>query len=456
MKKISVVLLLTVISIFGWHCAYDPVTMPETTDSSQVFKPGEEKYISLNPTWNGDTRDFDQPRDIYISIDDYIFVADSGNKRIVVLNKTGRPIQTDNFGNDFSILDSIPSARSESKIAPVALTLDSKLNLFVLDRSKYIYCWNQFINNIHNRYTGQDSIAAEIIYENTTIGDRKQVTPADFAQSKVLEQNGYRIDEVLWKYRPQLIDSILAPHVFYQEDRLGDAAFVGIAAAPFGNNSIYVTDQLNQRITRIDLVRSQYLKLKDGTTLWQHKGVFVSNIANAGTGAGTVNNPAGIVVDQEGNLLYTQSGKNFGVHKIRQISAEYQSWTSVFALGENEIMDLDRFTSPADVAIDDQGNIFVLNTGRNEIQQFNDRGQFIRKAGLREVQVDTTVIDTLISSGDTTFTETDTIMTKYYHDMLNNPQSISIDDGVIYVVNTGNNEIIRFKLSTDIDIELPE
>jgi len=454
MKNFLLSILVTSLFIYGWQCAYEPVTMPQATDSNQVFTPGEEKYIPLNPTWNGGILNFQHPKDLFISIDDYIFVADSGNKRVAVLNKTGQRIEADNFGNDFSMLDSIPSGQDGLKIAPVGITVDSKLNLFILDQSKYIYCWNQFINNVHNRYSGQDSVAREIIYKNPTTGEQETLT--DFSQSRELEQLGYQIDEVHWEYQPLIMDSILSPHIFYQEERLDEAAFVGVAAAPFGNHSIYVTDQLNQRIARIDLMRSQYLKLRDGTTLWQHKGVFVSNIANAGTGAGTVNDPTGIIVDQEGNVLYTQTGENFGLHKIKQISAQYHSWISVFILGENEIMDLERFTSPADVAIDDEGNIFVLNTGENEVQQFNSNGKFIRKAGLREVQIDTTITDTLISSGDTTFAARDTIITKYYHDLLDNPQSIFIDDGVIYVVNTGQDEIIRFKLSTDIDIELPE
>jgi len=39
---------------------------------------------------------------------------------------------------------------------------------------------------------------------------------------------------------------------------------------------------------------------------------------------------------------------------------------------------------------------------------------------------------------------------------LNHPEGIFVDDEVVYVVDSGSNQILRFKLSSEVDIEIPE
>jgi len=437
-------------------CDYNAIPLPEFPDSlSTVFNPGRVKYIPINPAWRGSPWNFHHPIDIYISIDDYIFLADSGNARVLVLNKTGNIITKDDNGNDFTALTNISDVDNASgKISPVGIAVDSKLNIFIVDKSDNIYLWNQYINNV-----GVDSVASAIIYVNPANGNTKTIT--DFSESYTLEDSGYTIDHAVFQYNPDKIDSILSPHVFYDDLSNGGSQFISAAAAPFGVEQIYVADKGDrQRIAVIKMERSEYLKLKDGTTIWQHKGAFLGNAATDGTGAGTVNDPRGMCVDEEGNIYYTQLGVNFGFHKIKELPG-FNNWTSAFMLGEHEIMNLEQFIEPFDVSVDNNGNIFVLNSGVNEIQEFGSRGEFIRKAGLREVQIDTTVIDTVITEIDTTLYDTtnisrDTVITRYYNDLLNHPEGIFVDDGVIYVVDSGNNQILRFKLSSEVDVEVPE
>jgi hypothetical protein len=280
------------------------------------------------------------------------------------------------------------------------------------------------------------------------------VTITDFSESYELEETGYIIDKVTYEYNEAKTDSILGVREFYTDDdeKTPQSQFIAVAAAPSNENAVYLTDQGEEVILKVNMVRSAYLKLADGTTLWQHRGERGNSIATAGTGAGTVNDPTGIFTDPSGSIFYTQTGINFGFHKISQYDAENELWASMFTLGQNEILDLDRFHNPQDVAVDDDGNIFVLNTGDNEVQVFDNGGSFIRKAGLRSVQIDTTVHDTI----DNEIVPRDTIMTKYYNDVMNDPRGIFVDDGVIYIVNTGDKNILRFKLSSDLDVEIEE
>ncbi len=439
MKKTVITILAVLTYLVLTTCEYDRLTMPDSNDTSKIFNTGEINYIQMNPVWN----DFYTPIDIFISLDDYIFVADSGNQRVVVMDKTGNTVMSDNSNNNFADLYHL-------SIHPVGLCVDSKLNLFITDKSKSIYTWNQFTNNSSNAGEGNDSIAVAIEYRNPDT--EELVTITDWQESYALEEEGYIINEVDYTFDQVKIDSILGVHEFYSDDLHPESEYISIAAAPSRENAIYVTDDGEQNIQKINLIRSAYLKLSDGTTVWQHKGVRSKNIATPGTGAGTVNDPKGIFTDPSGSVYYTQTGINFGFHKISKVDEEEELWASMFTLGQNEILELDRFDDPEDVAVDDDGNIFVLNTDANEVQVFDAGGSFIRKAGLRSVQVDTTVQDTI----DSQIVERDTIMTKYYNDILDHPRGIFVDNGVIYVVNSGDNSIIRFKLSSDIDVDLDD
>jgi len=441
MKKIIFTIITVLTYLLITSCEYNRIAMPNSEDTTKIFNTGEIKYIQMNPVWE----DFNHPLDLFISLDDYIFVADSGNQQIKVLEKTGDMVTGDESGNDFEALYNL-------NFQPVGICVDSKLNLFITDRSNKVYLWNQFTNNCSNRGDGKDSIATAIRFRNPST--EEMVTITDFSESYELEETGYIIDKVTYEYNEAKTDSILGVREFYTDDdeKTPQSQFIAVAAAPSNENAVYLTDQGEEVILKVNMVRSAYLKLADGTTLWQHRGERGNSIATAGTGAGTVNDPTGIFTDPSGSIFYTQTGINFGFHKISQYDAENELWASMFTLGQNEILDLDRFHNPQDVAVDDDGNIFVLNTGDNEVQVFDNGGSFIRKAGLRSVQIDTTVHDTI----DNEIVPRDTIMTKYYNDVMNDPRGIFVDDGVIYIVNTGDKNILRFKLSSDLDVEIEE
>ena len=443
MKKLQYFILFILIYLFVINCEYTPISMPNSNDSTKLFSTGEIKYIAMNPSWDN----FSKPLDIFISIDDYIFIADSGKNQITVLNKTGDIILKDQSGNDFSALSNL------NNISPIGLCVDSKLNVFFVDRSNTVYVWNQFINNCSNN-EGNDSIAVAITYRNPETSDEIRIT--NFLDSYALDYTGYIIVNVEYEYNQAKMDSILGVHVFYKDYDKTSSEFVSIAASPLGSDNFYITDNYHQNIQNISFARSSYIKLADGTTLWQHQGYLNGLVATAGTGAGTINDPKGICTDDGGNIYYTQTGVNFGLHKISKSSDISLEWNSAFTLGKNPIMDLNRFNAPCDVAVDNNGNIFVLNSGDNEVQEFDNNGNFVRKAGLREAQFEITVIDTITTESGIEYIPRDTIITEYYNDILNKPKGIFVDDGVIYIVDTGNKNIKRFKLSSDLDIEIPE
>ncbi len=454
MKKIILIIAITILMITA-GCDYNPITLPEQDQSAGIgISSGEIKYLQLNPVWSmANGVELNDPRDIFISLDDYIYVADYGNDRVIVMNKSGESVESDGFGNNFSALAEISKYGVPGEIiSPRSVAVDAKLNVFITDSSNVIYCWNQYHNSIRNLSdSSDDSIATSVTYYNPATGEEVEIT--DFSYSYFLEAQGYNIIRVNYRFDSAFVDSILAPHPFYIDNsNENPSIFKSVAAAPSEQNAIYATDENNQRIIQIRMRRTGYIKFSNGVTLWLHSGQFERNVASSGLGAGTVNQPTGIFSDDGNNIFYTQTGLEFGFHKIKYVSGDIDLWMSAFTLHANEILDLGRFENAQDVTVEN-GNIFVLNSGENELQEFDFKGKFIRKAGLREVKVDTTVIDTNIVNEEFVYTERDTIISLYYNDLLDNPKGVDVDDGVIYILNSGKNEIIRFGLSDDIDID---
>jgi DNA-binding beta-propeller fold protein YncE len=178
--------------------------------------------------------------------------------------------------------------------------------------------------------------------------------------------------------------------------------------------------------------------------------VFAHTVTDQGTGAGTVDDPTGIDVDYNGNIYYSQTGEYFKIHKIRKVSGS-NNYPSVFDNGMNEIMDLYRFSSPTDVAVDNNQFVYVANTEAQEVQVFDSNGEFFLKAGIETFIVDTTM--QVIHGPDTVVV--DTFITIEEKGFLVEPSAITVDDrGIVYICDTITGRILRYRLSNQLDEDL--
>ena len=219
---------------------------------------------------------------------------------------------------------------------------------------------------------------------------------------------------------------------------------------------------------RIDFERTHLLKLTTGDSVWVHRGVFGHTAVGSGSGAGTIDQPTGMDVDDDGNIYYAQLGESFAVHKVRQVSAgAWMIYPSVFQPGANEIMDLwdttlvvnqvsvdtflTRFNTPYDVSSDQNQYVYIANTGAREVQVYNASGEFFLKAGVETITVDTTIW--VISGNDST--SIDTFFVKEFHDDLISPRALTVDNrGMIYVCDPEQSSIFRYQLSNQLDEDL--
>ncbi len=440
-------------------------TGPKDVGSS--LSAGDTVFTRLKPDWPLDNRVLQDPRDIVINRDGYIFVAEAGANRVTVFNKSGTVIESeDAFGNKhFDELANIPTYPNQSGIVkPVGVAIDSRMNLFIVDSSNTVYVWNQFINNV-----GVDSVATGFVLADTSNGQTITVSADDYWRSNYRQ---YTIQRSIWSADPARIDSVTKPRMFFTtqlpemlQENYGSqpqaSSFSAVATyepqnllSPDREGSIYLTDaSFYSRIIRVDYRKYRLVKLGTGNTFWLYRGKYRSIVAVKGHGAGTVNDPTGVFFgyyQQDPTLYFSQTGENYGAHKISLSTGDFDLAESA------DMMQLGRLVGVQDISADANGNIFVTNTANNVIEEFNPNGKFLRYVAATEVIVDTVLSDTTVVNDSTYVTTTDTSYVEYIPNILNDPKSVAESDGVVYIADTGNNRIVRYKLSTDVQINLGE
>lgn len=424
----------------------EKMPLPAEINIPVEFSAGDTTYLMMNPVWD-ETYGLVAPVEVSIAPDGHVFVADSGAGAILVLKQDGTLLESFEGLRELSDGEGNP-------VRPIDVDIDGKMNVFFIDGSRRLFRWNQIWNS-----PGIDSVASAATFVHGTSGERVTSTAGSREWVEMANSDEWSLDGVVWTREAAMVDSLQAPHLFFDagapENDARDiyyngtlSRFSGLSAAS-GETYLYVTDSYHNRIVRIDFERSQLAKLSSGQEVWVHRGVFGHTVSGFGTGAGTVNMPVAIDVDFAGNIYYAQRGDFFSIHKISPVLAGgYISYPSVFQQGENDIMDLWRFSLPSDVAADEKQSIYVANTGEREIQIFNSDGSFFNKAGVTEVTVDTTVA--VFNGQDTVLV--DTFMTVERKGVLESPRAVGVDSrGVVYVCDTPKSRIVRYRLSNTLD-----
>jgi DNA-binding beta-propeller fold protein YncE len=335
-------ILTTTVALIALACAGDKPTLPTESDGGG-FGAGDTTYVVLNPLWDSSYLgvELDSPNDLVVSRDGYVYVADTGNDRVLVLSKSGAVL-----GGCFD------SLRVQT---PRGVDLDSKLNLFIVNETDTVYHWTPFYNVL-----GIFSSPVEPLY----------VDPD--------------------------------PH----------ARFVGISAGRYGSTSgeaslIYVTDKGADRL--LELAVSLDSTATEEKEYLVYDAVLSRAIARHGSGAGTVADPRGITTDSYSSVYFTQVGGNFLAQKLDYTSASV-AWSF-----DSDIMNLYQFTAPWDIALDEQGGIFVADEGAGNVKKFTSDGELV---DLGESGLAVQVFDL--------------------------PRAVWADEDVLYVVDAGLNAVFRF------------
>lgn len=379
-------LILPLLLAFANTCGRK-MPLPTVEPTPEAFGANDTSYIHLNPLWQAETIGYNPateftPVDIAIGEDEYLFVADNANDQVVVLARSGILLT----GNNLDQIKPIPH--------PVALDIDPKLNLLIVNGTNKIYVWNQYFNTV-----GVDSIL------KTVEGEK-----------------------LIFEVNPARIDSLLGVHVFY-EDPDPNSTFQGVAFGPSNENTVFVTDNGNNRILELQMYYSGAVVTKNGWRFPTFAAIHQKDIATYGSGAGTVDDPRQITTDDEGNIYFTQLGGNFLVQKL---APEGDIFVSAYTLYEHAIMDLQRFAGPYDVALGKNDALFVLDTVSGRVFKFENKGS---RAG------------EVANLGKKGLVEA----------IFQQARGLSIsDDEVVYIAETGRHQIERYQYSVSEEDLPPE
>ncbi len=191
------------------------------------------------------------------------------------------------------------------------------------------------------------------------------------------------------------------------------------------NGNLLIADSGNQRIRRVNAATGVIATIA-GTGETGFNGD-----GGAATNA-RVNSPENVFADKDNNIFIA----DFGNHRIRKIAANGGTISTVAGTGaigfsgDGGLATAANLSSPTDVAVDDAGNIYICAAGNNRIRKVTTDG----------------VINTIAGNGNTTYNGDNILATAA---ALNNPQSIALDAaGNVYIVDRGNSRIRKVTVSS--------
>jgi hypothetical protein len=321
---------------------------------------GDTMYVQINPEWNG----FNHPQDIIVGREPFIYVADTENDRVVMLNLNG------------DILGERHIRR------PVALAQDYKLNLIVCAQLDTI------VNGQTNTFGA--------VYKLDLVAVQHQIAIAPIT-----------------KLLPRPVD------LNYPKRR-----YTGVAV--FYNNTFYVARTGPNNSSFIDPDNSiLYFSPKklfaggEGDTLIGR----IPNIDPISSGLVSANQISSLTSFKTKNIdfIETLTGNNslkvqWLTYVVTPVSADYEARLTPSDGGD--LMMPNKFVQPEGTCIDDANNIYVADANKDSIFKFTPFG------------------DELQSFGGI--------------DVFNGPYAVAYFDNILYVADTGNNRILRFILSTEI------
>jgi DNA-binding beta-propeller fold protein YncE len=400
---------------YPWNIAADANSNIYVTDSGnnriQVFNADGDFLFSFGASGDGDGQ-FNAPRGIAINSLGQVYVADSLNHRIQIFDANG------NFLDKFGVRG---TADGEMKY-PEAITFDQMGNLLVADNG----------NSRINVYLQNGSFVRS--FGSYGSGDGEFMFPTDV--DVALNGNIYVVGAS--DHRVQIFDQ-LGNYLSEFDTILGSASYSSAQSVSIsGDGILYSADAGNHLIQYFPVAgvpQSTYFDYDQG---WVYK---------------TFNSPTGIAISKINANYYIADTGN---HRIKMYDGvgEYQ-----FDFGERGNGD-GQFYYPEDVAVDEQGNLFVVDD-YNRIQVFSDNGVFERSfaapgSGDGEINrarglafgpggklyvADTNNNRIQVFAADGTFIKTYGAVGSGVGEFLL-PHDIAVDnEGIAYIADTGNNRI---------------
>jgi hypothetical protein len=357
-KKFIKYIPIAVAVVFYSSCGdkFDLNNIDVSSDNPNVG--GDTLYVQLNPAWEG----YNQPQDVFVGREPLIYVADTENNRVVMLNVAGQILGT----------------RAVKR--PVAISQDYRLNLIV---------------------------AAEF---DTSVGGTTQTFSAVYKYDLVSVDHALELAPVT-RLLPRAQD-LNRPGLEYT------------GACVFANNLFYVARKGPNNSSFIDPDNSILIFVPKSLFGGGEGDTLVGRVPNIDPlGQGPVsafdissitsfnNQTIDIIITLTGGTSFKGNWLNYRITPIDQ------RYVSNFTPNTVDLVRPNQFGRPEGSALDNAGNIFIADAEKDSIFKFNAFGDELESFGGSE--------------------------------LFSQPYGVSVFDETVYVADTGNNRILRFKLSTD-------
>ena len=359
---VNLYLLFIVILIFsfvpGCGDKFDISQLTSSQGNANVT--GDTVYVQLNPPWTG----FNKPQGMIIGREPFIYVADTYNDRIVMMNLNGNILGTREIRR------------------PVALAQDYKLNLIVCAE----------LDTVVNGQT--QTFGA--VYKLNMFSSEHQI--ANAPMTKLLP----RPMDLKYPDRRYTAVTVFYNNTFY------------VARTGPANSSFVDPDNSILSFSPNELINGS-----EGDTLIGR----VPNIDPLSSGLVSANQISSLTSFNRKNIdfIETLTGNNslkaqWLTYIVTPISADYAARLTPSDGGA--LMSPNKFIQPEGSCIDDAGYIYIADAKKDSVFKFTPLGDELQSFG-----------------GSALFNE---------------PYAVAFFDRILYVVDSGNNRILRFILSTDL------
>ena len=352
--------LFVIITIFFFTGCADEFDINQFEDEGDPNLTGDTVYVQLNPAWTG----FNNPQDLYIGNEPFIYICDTDNDRIVMMNLAGQ----------------ILGIRSIKR--PVAIAQDFALNLIVCAQ-----------------------------YDRDTTGTQPKFYNAVFKINMVSANHDIA----------NAPSKLIMPREF--NTKTEQQEYTGVTV--FYDNSYYVTRKGPANSTVIDpdnaILQFKVTENPDGSKTDTYIG-RIPLIDPLSAGIPSANGLSAITSFKKRSydMIYTLTGNNsFKAQWMQYIQTqEYTGYISKLSPGEANFITPNRFSRPEGITVDQAGNIYVADADKDSLLKFNSFGDELQSFGGPEI--------------------------------FNQPYAAAVFDRTLYVLDSGNNRILRFILSTDL------